>query len=127
MKESPPPRASGAAPPAPGRSLLAARKTSRMKDEKDVKEPQKPVARPMYRGIVFLIARWAFFAAATSATAPPPLLKTSGRRPAPWTWSWYIAAPRSCLNSFRSSARKPMIKLPPTLAQRTPKDTGAPG
>lgn len=30
-----------------GRSLERARKASRMKEEKEVKEPQKPVARPM--------------------------------------------------------------------------------
>jgi hypothetical protein len=37
-----------------GRSLDKAKNTSRMREEKDVKEPQKPVARPIYRGIVFL-------------------------------------------------------------------------
>ena len=30
-----------------GRVLERARKASRMKDEKEVKEPQNPVARPM--------------------------------------------------------------------------------
>ena len=36
------------------KSFDSERKMSRMKDEKLVKEPQKPVARPMYMGIVFL-------------------------------------------------------------------------
>ncbi len=33
------------------RSLDSARKVSRMKEEKDVREPQKPVVRPMYNGV----------------------------------------------------------------------------
>src|SRR5437016_3591417 len=37
-----------------GRSFERARKMSRMKEENDVKLPQKPVLRPMKRGIVFL-------------------------------------------------------------------------
>ena len=40
------------------RSLVNARKASRMKDEKEVKEPQKPVARPMINGVVFLNLPW---------------------------------------------------------------------
>lgn len=37
-----------------GKSLRKARNVSRMKLEKLVKEPQKPVASPIYSGMVFL-------------------------------------------------------------------------
>ena len=36
---------------------------SRMNEEKEVKEPQKPVARPIYKGRVFLTALWVLAAA----------------------------------------------------------------
>ena len=40
------------------RSLVNARKASRMKDEKEVKELQKPVVRLMINGVVFLTLPW---------------------------------------------------------------------
>ena len=43
-----------------------ARKMSRTKDENDVKDPQKPVARPIYSGIVFFTDIRARFAAKRS-------------------------------------------------------------
>ena len=38
-----------------GRELARARKVSLWKEENEVKDPQKPVDKPMYRGIVFLM------------------------------------------------------------------------
>lgn len=35
-----------------------AKKTSRMKLEKEVREPQNPVVKPMYKGIDFLTLPW---------------------------------------------------------------------
>ena len=49
-----------------GRSLDNAKRMSRTKDEKEVKEPQKPVARPIYNGIVFLSLLWAALAVSGS-------------------------------------------------------------
>ncbi len=37
------------------RSFESARKASRMKEEKEVREPQNPVVRPMYKGECSLI------------------------------------------------------------------------
>jgi hypothetical protein len=56
-----------------GMSFDRAKKISRMKDENDVNDPQKPVANPIYNGIVFLVAICAFLATARSTAGCPGL------------------------------------------------------
>jgi hypothetical protein len=118
----------------PGVAILLdiARKASLIKVEKLVKLPQNPVARPIYNGIVFFVARCAFFAAARSTgglvllTGAPfsssPVLILEGA-----ICCLYVAVPHSWRNSLRSSTRKPRIKLPAKLAQRVEYAIGVPG
>lgn len=102
-----------------GRLLERARKTSRMKDEKEVKEPQKPVARPIYSGIVFFVFACAFLAASGSVFSCSKAVSL--------VCATIFSRPHSSRNNRLSSARKPMTNEPPTLAQSTGVTRGAPG
>ncbi|KAF1981264.1 hypothetical protein K402DRAFT_342744, partial [Aulographum hederae CBS 113979] len=109
-----------------GRSFERARKASRMKEEKEVRLPQKPVARPMYRGVVFLCVWYADWrAAGFSGAAAVPRGPLRGPRPPPpeGVYLWVGGGARSSV----SSIRKPMKRQPAKLAQRTGVTTGAPG
>ncbi|KAH7157362.1 hypothetical protein B0J13DRAFT_168661 [Dactylonectria estremocensis] len=117
------------------RLLLRAKNESRITVENVVKEPQKPTERLTNRGNVFLVARCACLAAAgsmseiapTSSEAIPPLSSSLLFRQDALIWRSYVGSPHSFKNSMRSSARKPMIRLPAKLTQMVGKRTGAPG
>lgn len=104
-----------------GRSLERARKVSREKVEKEVKEPQKPVARPMYSGIVFLTLEW--------ADGSKEWCEADEEEEGVFSsvLEEEEAGPHSSRKRRLSSLRKPMKKEPPTFAQRTGVTTGAPG
>lgn len=89
-----------------GRSFASARKTSLMNEEKEVKQPQKPVVRPMYNGMVFLAALCAF------------------NRSCSFIVSWF--SPHSSRKRFLSSRKKPMSSEPLAFAHNTPVTIGAP-
>lgn len=100
------------------RSLVSARKASRMKDEKDVNEPQKPVDSPINSGIVFFTLPWLVRAFWTTCAEEESGLDRRKDQSLEFV-------PHSCRKRRRSSARKPMNSEPPTLAQRTTEVDGA--
>lgn len=93
---------------------MSARKASRMKLEKEVKEPQKPVVRPIYNGMVFLNFR----------CVDESFVSSAG-----WSSSFGVGGLRFVgrPKRLRSSTRKPIKKEPPKLAQSTRDVTGASG
>ena len=96
-----------------GSAFVSAKKASRIKLEKEVKEPQKPVVSPTYSGIVFLNFRCvaeSFGSSGGWSSFGVGGLRLDGRP-----------------KRFRSSTRKPMAKDPPKLAQSILDVTGASG
>lgn len=102
------------------RSFESERKTSRMKLEKEVMDPQNPVARPMYIGMVFLTLPCRAFALCRLGSSFSAGRSEGSGRGSP-------RLPHSARNSFRSSDKKPITNVPATFAHSSEKLTGAPG
>src|SRR3569833_23292 len=103
-----------------------------MKLEKEVKEPQKPEARPMKNGVGGAAA-----GASSDSEDSPPLSASVGgiesnimplSRGVPLRLESDLTSP-ACLSwsSWADSVRKPRTAVPAKLAHRMPKVTGAPG